>query len=158
MEHAHRRIRSSEVVVIGGGVVGCSIAYQLARRGVAVTVFERDDVCSGASGRNTGIVAARLHNEAVPGLPAWTARNRELLRELDGEWGGCFAYRERGGLHVPKHCPGVPDEVLQPRATWQDPEQYDRKARQLAAQFDRNFAKYADDVPAEVREAGPRTF
>ena len=62
------------------------------------------------------------------------------------------------GLHVPKHCPGVPDEVLQPRATWQDPEQYDRKARQLAAQFDRNFARYADDVPAEVREAGPRTF
>jgi phosphoenolpyruvate carboxykinase (ATP) len=62
------------------------------------------------------------------------------------------------GLHVPRHCPGVPDEVLQPRATWRDPEQYDRKARQLAAQFERNFAKYASDVPAEVRQAGPRTF
>lgn len=60
------------------------------------------------------------------------------------------------GLHMPLHCPGVPDEVLQPRATWPDQALYDRKARDLAQQFQRNFEKYAADVPAEVREAGPR--
>jgi phosphoenolpyruvate carboxykinase (ATP) len=60
------------------------------------------------------------------------------------------------GLQIPVHCPGVPDDVLQPRATWHDPAAYDRKARQLAGAFTRNFAKFADDVPAAVRQAGPQ--
>lgn len=92
--------RTSEVAVIGGGVTGCAVAYLLARRGVGVTVFERDDVSSGASGRNTGIVATGLASPVVPALTAWTLRNRDLLRALDREWEGCFAYRESGSLHV----------------------------------------------------------
>ena len=92
--------RTSEVVIIGGGLVGCSIAYQLAERGVEVTVVERGEIGSGASGRNTGIVASRLTSPTVPGLPDWAARNRELLRQFDREWDGAFAYRETGSLHV----------------------------------------------------------
>jgi len=60
------------------------------------------------------------------------------------------------GLQIPVHCPGVPDDVLQPRVTWHDPAAYDRKARQLAGAFTRNFAKFADDVPVAVRQAGPQ--
>lgn len=60
------------------------------------------------------------------------------------------------GLRVPKHCPGVPDEVLQPRATWADGAAYDRRARALAVKFAENFAKYADGVSDAVRNAGPR--
>ena len=37
------------------------------------------------------------------------------------------------GFAVPTACPGVPSEVLDPRATWSDPEAYDRQARELAA-------------------------
>jgi phosphoenolpyruvate carboxykinase (ATP) len=59
------------------------------------------------------------------------------------------------GLAVPKHVEGVPDEVLNPRATWADPEEYDRKARELAAMFSKNFERYADSVPDAVAEAGP---
>jgi phosphoenolpyruvate carboxykinase (ATP) len=59
------------------------------------------------------------------------------------------------GLRVPQHCPGVPDEVLQPRATWADGAAYDRRARTLAAKFAENFAKYADNVSEAVRQAGP---
>ena len=61
------------------------------------------------------------------------------------------------GLQVPLHCPGVPDEVLQPRATWSNGEAYDRRARALAAQFAQNFQKFAGDVSQAVREAGPVT-
>lgn len=61
------------------------------------------------------------------------------------------------GLQVPTSCPGVPAEVLQPRNTWADGDAYDRRARALAAKFARNFAKYADGVSEEVRQAGPRT-
>ena len=60
------------------------------------------------------------------------------------------------GLRVPKHCPGVPDGVLQPRETWADGEAYDRRARALAAKFAANFAEYAEDVSEAVRAAGPR--
>ncbi len=59
------------------------------------------------------------------------------------------------GLRVPLHCPGVPDEVLQPRSTWSSGEAYDRRARALAAQFTQNFQKFAGDVTQAVRDAGP---
>jgi phosphoenolpyruvate carboxykinase (ATP) len=60
------------------------------------------------------------------------------------------------GLRVPKHCPNVPDEVLQPRATWADGAAYDQRAQALATKFAENFAKYADGVSEAVRQAGPR--
>ena len=43
--------KKTEVLVIGGGVNGCSIAYQLAKRGVDVTLCEKDFICAGATGR-----------------------------------------------------------------------------------------------------------
>jgi phosphoenolpyruvate carboxykinase (ATP) len=61
------------------------------------------------------------------------------------------------GVMVPKHVPDVPDQVLQPRATWADPAGYDAQARRVAGLFRKNFEKYAEGVPPEVAAAGPRT-
>ena len=41
---------SSDVIVVGGGAVGASVAYELVKRGVAVTIIERDSIASHASG------------------------------------------------------------------------------------------------------------
>jgi phosphoenolpyruvate carboxykinase (ATP) len=60
------------------------------------------------------------------------------------------------GLEVPTAVPDVPVRFLQPRATWSDPDAYDGQARTLARMFAENLAKYADGVPASVRDAGPR--
>ena len=60
------------------------------------------------------------------------------------------------GLHVPTICPGVPDDVLQPRQTWEDKAAYDVQAQKLAAMFRANFSQFADDVAPEVVAAGPR--
>jgi phosphoenolpyruvate carboxykinase (ATP) len=60
------------------------------------------------------------------------------------------------GLEVPVECPDVPASVLQSRATWPDPEAYDRQARVLATMFADNFAAYASGVSASVAAAGPR--
>ena len=60
------------------------------------------------------------------------------------------------GIHVPVSCPGVPSEVLWPRNTWPDKDAYDEAARNLARKFEANFTKFADQVTAEVRGAGPK--
>ncbi|SES13876.1 phosphoenolpyruvate carboxykinase (ATP) [Salisediminibacterium halotolerans] len=58
------------------------------------------------------------------------------------------------GLSVPVECPGVPDHILLPRETWNDPADYDLKARELADKFRDNFKKY-ENVPEEIRRGGP---
>lgn len=60
------------------------------------------------------------------------------------------------GLRIPQSCPGVPEEVLNPRNTWKDPAAYDQQAQKLAAMFQENFKQFADGVPAEVLDAGPK--
>jgi D-hydroxyproline dehydrogenase subunit beta len=44
----------SDVVVVGGGIIGAACAYELARSGASVTLLERDELAAGASGRNIG--------------------------------------------------------------------------------------------------------
>ena len=60
------------------------------------------------------------------------------------------------GLHVPTTCPDVPEEMLNPRTTWKDKEQYDAKARELAGKFKKNFEQFAASASEEIRNAGPR--
>src|SRR5579871_3859938 len=55
---------SAEVVVVGAGIMGLSIAYHLAARGVTdVTVLDQGYLCGGASGRNGGGVRAQWSSE-----------------------------------------------------------------------------------------------
>ncbi len=58
-------------------------------------------------------------------------------------------------LEVPISCPGVPNEVLDPQATWPDKDAYEEKARELARMFAKNFERFVDTVPPEVVKAGP---
>jgi len=60
------------------------------------------------------------------------------------------------GFCVPTACPNVPPEVLDVRASWPDPVAYDTQACKLAHMFVENFTQFANDVPPEVRAAGPR--
>ncbi len=61
------------------------------------------------------------------------------------------------GIRVPESVPGVPAEVLQPRATWADAAAYDDQAKKLAGMFAENFQQFEGDVASEVNAAGPRT-
>jgi phosphoenolpyruvate carboxykinase (ATP) len=57
------------------------------------------------------------------------------------------------GLSIPANCPDVPDEVLNPRATWSDKDAYDTQAKDLASRFRANDKKF--DMDDAVRNAGP---
>ena len=48
------------------------------------------------------------------------------------------------GLHIPVHCSGLPDEMLDPRRTWSDPRAYDEAAAKLAELFEENLASHDD--------------
>jgi len=59
------------------------------------------------------------------------------------------------GIGVPKSCPGVPAQVLDPKTTWADKAAYDEKARDLALRFASNFEQFSAATDA-VKAAGPR--
>lgn len=59
-------------------------------------------------------------------------------------------------LAMPKSCPGVPAEILNPRNTWNDKNEYDAKMNTLAASFVKNFAQYADFANEEILNAAPK--
>lgn len=94
---------TSEVIVIGGGITGCATAYELSKRGVKVTVIEREAVHAMGSGwtlagvRQSGRAAAELPiaREAVR---KWATLAEELGAELD--------YTRHGNLRLaplPEH-------------------------------------------------------
>jgi len=59
-------------------------------------------------------------------------------------------------LDVPKAVTGVDSNLLQPKKTWANPENYEARARDLAEQFQKNFADKYADVSDEIRVAGPK--
>ena len=60
------------------------------------------------------------------------------------------------GMLMPKECPGVPTEVLNPRNTWKDKNEYDEKAKNLAQQFIKNFEKFESSAGEEILAATPK--
>ena len=58
-------------------------------------------------------------------------------------------------LKIPRSCPGVPAEMLNPKNTWSNKREYDKTAKKLTKMFQENFNKY--DLPSTVVKAGPGT-
>lgn len=60
------------------------------------------------------------------------------------------------GLNMPVSCPGVPAEVLNPKNTWSDAAAYDKKARDLAGKFIKNFHQFETEANQSILEGGPK--
>ncbi len=58
-------------------------------------------------------------------------------------------------VEVPKTCPEVPAEILDPKNTWKDKDAYDTKANELAKRFAENSEGFSE-VAQEILTAGPR--
>ncbi|MBW2445255.1 MAG: glycine oxidase ThiO [Deltaproteobacteria bacterium] len=78
-------MRTSEVVVVGGGVIGASVAFFLAREGIEVTLLERDALAAGASGAAAGMLTPT--NDAADAGPFfhWAQRSLEGFESLAAE-------------------------------------------------------------------------
>ena len=93
-----------DVAVIGAGVVGCSVAYYLANRGVSVHIYEREAIGSGASAHATGSLSL-LGAEFSPGptFQLALAGYREfpsLVPELEEATGIDLLYQRRPSLRL----------------------------------------------------------
>jgi len=59
-------------------------------------------------------------------------------------------------LQVPKTCPGVPDDLLNPQKSWTGTTDFTGEVNKLAGLFNENFEKYADQATADVLAAAPK--
>ena len=74
-----------DVVIVGGGIIGCATAFCLAREGASVTVLERGEIAGEASGAAAGMLAA-LSGEAGERGPAFDALCTQSQAMYDGLW------------------------------------------------------------------------
>jgi len=70
-----------DVVVVGGGIVGAACAFELATRGLSVTLLEREELAAGASGRNTGLWLTPVDPVLLPMARATLARYLDVSDE-----------------------------------------------------------------------------
>ncbi len=81
-----------------------------------------------------------------------------ITAALNGELNNIeFVAHQVFGMLMPVSCPNVPKEILHPRYTWADRNEYDIAAKKLANMFVENFKKYADQVDEEILLAAPKT-
>ena len=91
---AHPRPR----VVIGGGIVGCSVAYHLARAGWRdVVLLERDKLTSGSTWHAAGLVGQLRSNANITQL---LKNSVELYERLEAETGQATGWKRNGGLRL----------------------------------------------------------
>jgi phosphoenolpyruvate carboxykinase (ATP) len=70
---------------------------------------------------------------------------------LDGTLSsGSFVKDPAFGLDIPSACPGVPQEILNPRNAWADKAAYDATARKLVEMFQKNFVQFKETVSPET--------
>ncbi|HLZ57868.1 MAG TPA: glycine oxidase ThiO [Ktedonosporobacter sp.] len=95
---------TTDVVIIGGGVVGCTIAYHLRKKGVEVIVMEREEIAAESSSAAAGLLSP-LGRLLVPGagtellLASWS-RYDELLPALEEASGVHVEYQQHGSLRT----------------------------------------------------------
>jgi len=88
---------SADVVVVGGGIVGVSTAYFLARKGVSVALFEKGRIAGEQSGRNWGWV--RQQGRSPIELPLMM-QSLGVWQGLSAELGEDVGFRQSGSLYL----------------------------------------------------------
>jgi len=85
------------------------------------------------------------------------SHTRALIKAALGDTfdGTEFETHEIFGFTIPRACPGIPSELLNPRNTWRDKSAYQEKANYLASLFIKNFRKYSSGVTDDILAAAP---
>ena len=90
--------RQSKIVIIGGGIIGCSTAYHLAKLGCNdVVVFEKEKLTSGSTFHAAGLVGQLRTNANITQLLGYSV---DLYKSLEQETGLATGWKMNGGLRL----------------------------------------------------------
>ena len=93
---------SAEVVIVGGGIIGCSIAYHLTELGISdVVLLERKQLTSGTTWHAAGLVAQLRASQNMTRLSQYTT---ELFAKLAQETGQETGYQKTGSISMALHA------------------------------------------------------
>ncbi len=98
----------TRVVIIGAGIVGCSVAYHLTKLGwTDVVLLEKGTMATGATGHGAGLVTQLRHTRALTDISRYAV---ELYPALEAETGQASGFRQTGSVSVARF-PGRMDEL-----------------------------------------------
>ena len=90
--------KRARVVIIGGGVIGCSVAYHLTKIGWSdVVLLERKKLTSGTTWHAAGLIGQLRDNRDMTKLAKYTA---DLYVSLEAETGQATGYKRNGSLSI----------------------------------------------------------
>lgn len=91
-------------IIIGGGIIGCSIAYQLAKRGCRVAIIEQGEIAWKSSSKAAGMLGAQAEIEQDGPLLQLALKSRKMMKnlaiELEQITGIDIGYVENGMLKM----------------------------------------------------------
>ena len=118
----------AEIVIIGGGVIGTSVAYHLAKLGrTDVVLLEQGQLSCGTTWHAAGLVGQLRASESGTRLVQYST---ELYGELESETGLTAGYRQCGGVTVAR----TEDRMTQLRRTAANAAAYDLECELLTPQ------------------------
>jgi sarcosine dehydrogenase len=89
---------SAKIIIIGGGIVGCSVAYHLGKTGLTdVLLLEKDKLTSGSTWHAAGLVGQLRTSANITQLLGYSVK---LYRELEAETGLATGWKMNGGLRI----------------------------------------------------------
>ena len=125
----------AQVVIIGGGVIGCSVAYHLTKLGWKdVVLLERNQLTSGTTWHAAGLIVTPYKDDLPVEIATYT---RELIKSLEAETGQSTGFKEIGYLQL-----ACNQEWLEER-------------RRLAVAARRLGVNYQEISPSEVKKLWP---
>ena len=111
--------REFDVIVVGAGIIGCAIAREVARAGLATCILEARDVGAGATRASAGMLVPYIEAPDDGGLHELAVRSfklyDEFISELRGE-GADIEYRRCGTLQVAQDSAAATQLIAQASA------------------------------------------
>ncbi|KAF7275410.1 hypothetical protein GWI33_011779 [Rhynchophorus ferrugineus] len=93
----HSLPRRADVVIIGGGITGCSTYYQLTKRGIKPVLLERHKITSGTTWHTGGLVWSLRPNDTDIQI---LDRTKQILKNLEKETGVEPGFINNGGIFI----------------------------------------------------------
>jgi sarcosine dehydrogenase len=90
--------RSAKIIIIGGGIVGCSVAYHLGKMGITdVLLIEKDQLTAGSTWHAAGLVGQLRSSANITQLLGYSVK---LYDKLEVETGQATGWKRNGGLRL----------------------------------------------------------